>query len=55
MSRAESTEIFPNEGVEIQAVGSLIQGIFGVGGETSGYIHMLLPEPIGSPGCWFHS
>ena len=39
------TEIFPNEGVEVQAVGSFIQGIFGIGGETSGDIRMIANSP----------
>jgi hypothetical protein len=34
------TEIFEGEGVELQAQGSFIQGIFGIGGETYGHIQM---------------
>jgi hypothetical protein len=39
------TKIIDNEGVELQAVGSLIQGIFGIGGETYGYIKMCCDSP----------
>jgi len=39
------TEIFEGEGVEVQAQGSFIQGIFGVGGETYGHIHMCVDQP----------
>jgi len=39
------TEIFANEGVEVQAVGTFIQGIFGIGGETSGDIRMIAGSP----------
>ncbi|MBU1920792.1 hypothetical protein KKG66_08100 [bacterium] len=39
------TEVFEHEGVEVQAVGSLIQGIFGVGGETYGCIKMCCGNP----------
>jgi len=34
--RGEVTEVFENEGVEVTCVGSFVQGIFGIGGETSG-------------------
>lgn len=30
------SEVFPSEGVTIETIGSLIQGIFGIGGETRG-------------------
>jgi hypothetical protein len=39
------TEVFPQEGIEIQAQGTFIQGIFGIGGETYGTIHMLVNSP----------
>ncbi|MBK6765517.1 MAG: hypothetical protein IPG71_04080 [bacterium] len=39
------TQIFPNEGVEVQAVGSFIQGIFGIGGETFGKLRMVASAP----------
>ncbi len=39
------TEVFPSEGIEIQAQGTFIQGIFGIGGETYGTIHMVCPSP----------
>jgi hypothetical protein len=39
------TEVFPREGIEIQAQGAFIQGIFGIGGETYGTIHMVCQSP----------
>lgn len=39
------TEVFQNEGVEVQAVGSFIQGIFGIGGETYGKLKMIAKSP----------
>lgn len=39
------TEVYKDEGVEVQAVGTLIQGIFGVGGETYGSIKMCCAAP----------
>lgn len=39
------TEVFPQEGIEIQAQGAFIQGIFGIGGETYGTIHMVCSSP----------
>lgn len=39
------TKIFPQEGVEVQAVGTFIQGIFGIGGETYGTIQMIAQSP----------
>jgi hypothetical protein len=39
------TEVFPEEGIEIQARGAFIQGIFGVGGETYGTIRMVCSSP----------
>jgi hypothetical protein len=37
--------IYEHEGVEIQEVGTFIQGIFGVGGETYGSIQMAVQSP----------
>ncbi len=39
------TEILPEEGVVMEAVGAFIQGIFGVGGETNGEIIMAASSP----------
>jgi hypothetical protein len=39
------TTVFPEEGVEIQAQGAFIQGIFGIGGETYGAIQMACKAP----------
>lgn len=39
------TDVYPEEGIEIQAMGSFIQGIFGIGGETYGTIHMVCKAP----------
>ena len=41
-------EVFPEEGVAIETVGSFIQGIFGVGGEKTGEIAVVVDGP-GSP------
>jgi len=38
-------EILPNEGVVVETYAAFIQGIFGVGGETTGEI-MIIPEEI---------
>jgi len=38
-------ELFPEEGVVVEAFGSLIQGIFGIGGERHGIIRMLVKSP----------
>ncbi len=35
------TQVFPEEGIEIQSRGTFIQGIFGVGGETHGTVKMV--------------
>jgi len=34
------TEVYPEEGVEIETTGAFIQGIFGIGGERYGEIHL---------------
>ncbi|MBK8233248.1 MAG: hypothetical protein IPK72_22405 [Candidatus Eisenbacteria bacterium] len=39
------TEILPGEGVVMEAVGAFLQGIFGVGGETSGEIAIAVQSP----------
>ncbi len=39
------TGIVPDEGVEIEAHGAFIQGIFGVGGERQGNIKVLVDDP----------
>ncbi len=41
----EVVEIFENEGVAIAMQGSFIQGIFGVGGERTGEIHVAVSGP----------
>jgi hypothetical protein len=38
-------QVFEREGVRIETVGSIIQGIFGIGGERHGRIKMLSPAP----------
>lgn len=39
------TEILPQEGVTMEAVGAFLQGIFGVGGETSGELALAVSGP----------
>ena len=39
------TQVFPEEGIEIQARGAFIQGIFGVGGETYGTVRIACASP----------
>jgi hypothetical protein len=39
------TEILPSEGVVVETMGAFIQGIFGVGGETSGILRVLVDGP----------
>ena len=34
------TEVVPNEGVVVKCIGSFVQGIFGIGGETNGLIQV---------------
>lgn len=41
----EVTDILPKEGVVVETTGSFIQGIFGVGGETHGTIHVAVKSP----------
>ncbi|MFH1688165.1 MAG: hypothetical protein ABIE70_11680 [bacterium] len=38
------TEVIPEEGVVVSCYGSFMQGIFGIGGETSGNIMMATPD-----------
>ena len=37
-------EVHPNQGVTVESRGTFIQGIFGVGGETSGQLHVAVKE-----------
>lgn len=41
----EVVEVFENEGVAVQTIGTFIQGIFGVGGERSGEIVVAVSGP----------
>ncbi len=41
----EVVQVFENEGVAVQAVGTFIQGIFGVGGERTGEIVVAVERP----------
>ena len=38
-------EVIPQEGVVVETSGTLIQGIFGIGGEVTGEIAMVTPSP----------
>jgi hypothetical protein len=38
-------EVHPNQGVTVETRGTFIQGIFGVGGETSGELHVAVKAP----------
>jgi hypothetical protein len=38
-------EVFEGEGVAVEAVGTFIQGIFGLGGERTGEIHVVVDAP----------
>jgi hypothetical protein len=38
------TQVFPDEGVEVQCVGSFVQGIFGIGGERNGPIKIAVSD-----------
>jgi hypothetical protein len=42
--RGEVTEVLPNEGVVVSCTASFVQGIFGIGGETSGTIQVVTPD-----------
>jgi len=38
-------EVLPREGVVVEASGAFLQGIFGIGGETSGILHRVVESP----------
>ncbi|MBU8934532.1 MAG: hypothetical protein KOO62_11060 [candidate division Zixibacteria bacterium] len=40
----EVTDIFPEEGVEVTCTGGFVQGIFGICGETSGKLKVVVPD-----------
>lgn len=40
----EVTEVFPEEGCEVTCRGSFVQGIFGIGGEVFGDLHIGTPD-----------
>ncbi|NOY89453.1 MAG: hypothetical protein GXO93_08745 [FCB group bacterium] len=42
--KGEVTEVIPNEGVVVECVGAFVQGIFGIGGETSGTLHIVTED-----------
>ncbi len=42
--RGEVTEVIPNEGVVVTTMASFVQGIFGIGGETFGNLHVAVPD-----------
>ncbi len=42
--QGEVVEIFENEGCAISTLGSFVQGIFGVGGETHGTLKIVVPD-----------
>jgi len=39
------TEVIPNEGVLVETQGAFVQGIFGIGGEIHGKIHVVVDKP----------
>jgi hypothetical protein len=41
----EVVDVFPAEGVAVEAFGTFVQGIFGVGGETTGEIKVVVASP----------
>lgn len=43
--RGRVVEVLPDEGVVVEARGAFVQGIFGVGGETSGALRTLVEDP----------
>ncbi len=43
--RGEVTEVIPNEGVVVTTMASFVQGIFGIGGETFGNLHIAVQDP----------
>jgi hypothetical protein len=42
--KGEVIEVHPKEGVSVACIGSFVQGIFGIGGETHGPIKMMSPD-----------
>jgi hypothetical protein len=42
--RGEVTEVLPGEGVVVSCTAGFVQGIFGIGGETSGTIQIVTPD-----------
>ncbi len=42
--RGEVTEVIPNEGVVVTTMASFVQGIFGIGGETFGNLHVAVND-----------
>jgi hypothetical protein len=40
-----ATEIFANEGCAVETTAAFIQGIFGLGGEANGELHVICSEP----------
>jgi hypothetical protein len=40
----EVTDVFPGEGCEVTSLATFIQGIFGIGGETSGTLMIVTPD-----------
>lgn len=40
----EVIEVLPNEGVVVACTGAFVQGIFGIGGETFGTLHIAVPD-----------
>lgn len=43
--RGEVTEVIEREGVVVTSVCAFVQGIFGIGGETSGNLHVAVTDP----------
>jgi hypothetical protein len=44
-ARGKVIEVIPSEGVVVEVKGALIQGIFGIGGETHGTLQMIADNP----------
>ena len=40
----EVTQVYPREGVEVRCLASFVQGIFGIGGERHGPLHVAVPD-----------
>jgi hypothetical protein len=40
----EVLEVVPREGVVVACIGAFVQGIFGIGGETFGTLHVAVPD-----------